>query len=124
MVKKLHARKLRRLLRMLPGHAHAYVIDGGTTYEGKTRVEERFCRCGARRVVRTTELPVRHNCCPECGGVVRYDPTALKTCVGTDVYCDENVYGEWRCETCGKFGDEDFSGDFVPTKVETSYFDE
>lgn len=105
-------------------HRHRYAREAVVTHEGDTTIETYPCRCGARKVVRTHHPPVRHGVCPDCGGTVVYDPTRPKTYVGTDVYCDENVYGEWYCTQCYRAGDEDFSGDFEPAAVvETLFLD-
>lgn len=77
------------------------VEEGGSVSEYECR------RCGATKVVTAT---IAHNCCPDCGGNVIYDASRPKTYVGTDTYCDENAYGEWYCDKCGRVGDEDFSG--------------
>jgi len=67
------------------------------------------CPCGAK--VEETRRVI-HGRCPDCGGEVEYDPSRPKTYVGTDTYCDENLYGEWICRKCGRASDEDFRGDY------------
>ena len=105
-------------------HRHRYAREAVTTYEDDARIEEYPCQCGARKVVLTRYPPVRHGVCPDCGGEVVYDATRPKTYVGTDVYCDENLYGEWYCTRCLRVGDEDFSGDYKPAPVvETVFYD-
>lgn len=105
-------------------HRHWYARKPIMTFEDDACIKEYPCRCGARKVVRTQYPPVLHGVCPSCGGCVVYDSTRPKTYVGTDVYCDENLYGEWYCTKCHRVGDDDFSGDFKPAPVTTTlYYD-
>ena len=77
--------------------------------DGDTIVIVETCPCGAK--VEETHR-ILHGRCPDCGGTVEYDPNRPKTYVGTDTYCDENLYGEWHCDGCGMSSDEDFRGDY------------